>query len=498
MSTAIGDVEDAIRKVVGRKLEQGKTPVFTTEDLRPQLERAGLEPGQFGPFIGLLGRQGMIRKTGETVNSSVPESKGRLLQVYEATSAALAKWGIAVAKPAAPSPAMSFVDGVRALALNMGAKGYIIDPQRLANILLSARVRPFLFLYGPTGTGKSKLPELLAAELGGVFEIVSVRPNWSDSGELIGYYSVTKDEFVPGPLLRVLDSAIDNPDKLFVFVFDEMNLARVEHYLSEVLSVMESRFRTAQGIRTRPIPLETLPKGSSASTDSPILQEYDRLSRLYLPANLLLVGTVNIDETTFNFSPKVLDRGTPVEMNPGPLSRFPASASGPAHTPIAPEFAYYVFDPPGRNAVPLDVVEGRQFAPAEGARKALWDQVIADIDNLNIALQVGGFDITYRTRDAICLYMDAWHRLNVQNLLPYENAIDFCISQKVLPKLRGSRSIHSDVLVRLWEICTGAKVDKDAQDLQVPAGARYVNSARRILSLLRQYADGSFSFWIME
>ena len=135
-----------------------------------------------------------------------------------------------------------------------------------------------------------------ATEESGQFKLISVRPDWSDSSDLLGYKNL-QDQFVEGQLTEIVKRAHEYPALPHFVVLDEMNLARVEYYLSEFLSIMESRRVDEEG-QVVSSPLVTTNDGAYS-----------------LPNNLYIIGTVNMDETTHPFSKKVLDRANTIEFN---------------------------------------------------------------------------------------------------------------------------------------------------------------------------------------
>ncbi|MDP1792781.1 MAG: AAA family ATPase, partial [Acidimicrobiales bacterium] len=189
----------------------------------------------------------------------------------------------------------------------VAAKGFVFDPWQIAAFVTAVRTKPFVILAGISGTGKTKLPKLVAEATGAHFHRIPVRPDWTDSSELLGYERLgVGNTFVPGHLLRVARTAQENPDQQFFVLLDEMNVARVEYYLAEVLSHLEERSHQADGT----IASDPLVPNASAS----------EWASVRLPGNLTIVGSVNMDETTFGFSRKVLDRSFVIEFSTVSLS----------------------------------------------------------------------------------------------------------------------------------------------------------------------------------
>lgn len=125
------------------------------------------------------------------------------------------------------------------------SKGFFYEKKDLVNFFLSLKTKPFVILSGISGTGKTKIVQWFAESLGateenGQFTLIPVRPDWSDSSDLLGYVNL-QGEFQERPLIKVLENADANPNRPYFVVLDEMNLARVEYYFSDFLSVIESR-----------------------------------------------------------------------------------------------------------------------------------------------------------------------------------------------------------------------------------------------------------------
>ena len=178
------------------------------------------------------------------------------------------------------------------------AEGMHIDGVTLKRYMNSLDTRGFLILAGPSGTGKTWLTRLYAKAIGAKFRLVPVAPNWAANEDLLGYFNPIEDQFHATTFLQFVDDAAEQWDKHRVnapeyhLVLDEMNLARIEHYFSLFLSLMEMR-------RGNEVP-ETFLSG-------------DR--RVRVPPNLKFVGTVNMDETTHGFADKVFDRAQLLELS---------------------------------------------------------------------------------------------------------------------------------------------------------------------------------------
>jgi MoxR-like ATPase len=174
----------------------------------------------------------------------------------------------------------------------------------------------FVILPGVSGTGKTLLARQYARAVHGIASldapdpllfICPVRPEWTDPTGLTGYFDVLQNRYVVPPFLEALLVATAYPDAPVFVVLDEMNLARVEYYLADILSSIESQHPLV--LHSSSVPLE----GSTGGEIPP---------RLALPSNLFLIGTINIDETTNPLSDKVLDRAVVIDMSAIDLPRF--------------------------------------------------------------------------------------------------------------------------------------------------------------------------------
>lgn len=140
---------------------------------------------------------------------------------------------------------------------------------------------------------------------------ISVRSGWTDNNELLGYYNLIEQKYHIPQFLEFVLNSINYPQYPFFVILDEMNLSQVEHYFSDILSCTESRIQTKEGLKQEKIILRS---GTDVlKTDSDFFDEIP--SSIEIPSNLFITGTVNIDESTFSFSSKVLDRANIIEFN---------------------------------------------------------------------------------------------------------------------------------------------------------------------------------------
>ena len=323
--------------------------------------------------------------------------------------------------------------------------------------ITAIKSKPFLLLAGISGTGKSRIVRELAracweegtdeykAQKPKNFQMVQVKPNWHDSSDLIGYVSRVsgKAEFVAGEFLKFIAKAWEDVETPYFLCLDEMNLAPVEQYFAEYLSVIESRKSHEEGtVTTDPI-LEKSAEDWYRVLTSELTNEDNVRNRfleegICIPQNLIVVGTVNMDETTFSFSRKVLDRAMTIEMNEvdlyGGLTKRHESIGKLDNAELV-----------GSAVEGVDIYNDNTD---------VCDIALRYLQKINDVLEGTPFKIAYRTRNEFLLY--------VVNNLPYckdENgndleqgyviarALDEITSMKVLSRIEGDDTKVSDKLL---------------------------------------------------
>ncbi|SEB05214.1 MrcB family domain-containing protein [Bacillus nitratireducens] len=345
------------------------------------------------------------------------------------------------------------------------SKGFYYEKKDLINFFLSLKTKPFVILSGISGTGKTKIVQWFAESLGateenGQFTLIPVRPDWSDSSDLLGYVNL-QGEFQERPLIKVLETADANPNRPYFVVLDEMNLARVEYYFSDFLSVMESRKWKDGKIVT-----------------SPVLPESITNKHIMIPSNVYIIGTVNMDETTHPLSKKVLDRANTIEFNTVNLDYF-----------------NFLMDVEEKEA---EIVSNSSLAAKYLHLKECFkenEDLVRNISSvlieINKTLESVGAQVGYRIRDEICFYM----AYNEQGkLLLFDEALDYQIYQKILPRLAGSDGRTEEVLKQLYVLCANEEYDSGNN---ADSYAKYPRSANKLSHMLRRFEyDGFTSFWI--
>lgn len=336
----------------------------------------------------------------------------------------------------------------------------IVDNGTLSSYLpylTALRTKPFMLLAGISGTGKSRIVREMAKACWASHEedygkncprnfcMVQVKPNWHDSSDLIGYVSrINGEKYVVGPFLRFIAKAIQDPKRPYFLCLDEMNLAPVEQYFAEYLSVIESRKLQDGHIETDPIvPFENT-EAYGSLIDQLFESDEERKAykteeggkRLTIPENLFVVGTVNMDETTFSFSRKVLDRAMTIEMNEVNL-KGGLEAGGSA------EFGYIGEDLMG------DAAEGKDIY---ADNQTLCDEVITYLGKVNEILEGTPFKIAYRTRNEFLLY--AVNRLHFATDSELWQTLDEMTSMKILSRIEGDNERCERVLREMKQLLT--------------------------------------------
>lgn len=374
--------------------------------------------------------------------------------------------------------------------------------------ITAIKSKPFLLLAGISGTGKSRIVRELALACWGEgseeyeaqkpqnFEMVQVKPNWHDSSELIGYVSRVSGSpvFVAGDFLKFVAKAWENPEVPYFLCLDEMNLAPVEQYFAEYLSVVESRKCQEDGtITTDPI-LEKSKEDwyrvlTAELTDSEDVRKRFLNEGICIPQNLIVVGTVNMDETTFSFSRKVLDRAMTIEMNEVDLyggldSQYEKIGKIEAGNLI------------GTAVEGVDVYQDN---------KDVCDTALKYLEAVNTELEGTPFKVAYRTRNEFLLY--------VVNNLPYNKdkdgndldssfviarALDEITSMKILSRIEGDSDKIGNLLSSLQNVIKEQlKVitNKEYSDKKDDGEKEYSVSLAKLAEMEKLLKSGYTSFW---
>lgn len=375
---------------------------------------------------------------------------------------------------------MTTKEKIEAIKDYIAAKGFNYEGNLIENFYLSLKSKPFVILAGTSGTGKTRLVKLFAEAVGAKDRmlLVPVRPDWSDSSDLFGHVDLS-GKFNPGTILEFIKEAQDNTDKPYFLCLDEMNLARVEYYFSDFLSIIETRENVDGEIVSDPLVEEKYYK-----TDVEAVKKY---GKIIIPENLYIIGTVNMDETTFPFSKKVLDRANTIEFSFVDLMAKPSVNS---------------------EALPKALNEENSFLKTEFLylNDVTDDNVVTtscfELEQLNQILLKANLHVGYRVRDEITFYMT--NNKNADNLISETAAFDNQIMQKILPRIQGSSSAIKDVLIEMFQKCagdysglTGSNTYEQMMNCIDTKECKYPNSAKKIAFMVRRFEeDGFTSYWL--
>ena len=362
------------------------------------------------------------------------------------------------------------------------------------NYLTALRTKPFMLLAGISGTGKSRIVRKLAqasvteelqrkydpksVENGfdrwqlhkpANFEIIQVKPNWHNSLEVVGYKSnIGGAHYEFTPFVEFLARAWKHQDIPFFLCLDEMNLAPVEQYFAEFLSAIESRSMEKDEYETDPIikPFNEFGEkvcnemlnhlvgkidASNAIPGSPDAKLVERFKTkgLTLPRNLLVLGTVNMDETTFSFSRKVLDRAMSIVMNKVEYDKFFTGETENDMAEFDVNIMNLLIDRPIRG---LDAEENEA------------DKVEEYLTAVNNVLDDTPFKLGYRAANEALLYVSAAHHFDSDATV--EAALDEFTLMKILSRIEGDKRSIGTKLDELQEVITESTYPKSNKKLQ--------------------------------
>jgi len=483
------------------------------------------------------------------------------------------------------------------------SQGFDFSRNIIANYYTSLKTKPFVILTGISGTGKTKLAQLFAEFMAGTDQdqesvkrhaFISVRPDWTDSKGLLGFYNAILARYEPTETLKLLIRAhkeywrtiqltpeagtfkTDNTNELwdgatakicihrqesgtkeervtkltlesrkaiikgldpkslgvgdkvianvpnreahpFFVILDEMNLAKVEYYFSDFLSTLESR-RIRNGVLCQePVILHDRSEDESfTDVDG---QDYEIPPRLEVPPNVYFTGTVNIDETTYMFSPKVLDRANTIEFNDVDLEHYGTILEDRRNS--SPDQSQKILA--SIEDIQSFTSNGKFVEKLIGKDFGVNASYFSELKELSELLEAHNLHFGYRVVDEILCYLD--NAKTVELMGPdLSKAFDLQILQKILPKFHGSRNQLERPLAKLLRFCLdgmifpieqateifpenlektieidGESLTYKAQGSSVetePLMAKYPRSSKKLLRMLRKLREQGFVSFI--
>lgn len=301
----------------------------------------------------------------------------------------------------------AFENNAKACSLNFNSNDLI-------NFYTSVKSSRLTIIEGISGTGKSKLVDLYGQTLGldkdNRMLVIPVSPGWTDDSDILGYLdtnSMTYKEASIG-LVSFLVEAEKHPDKPYLISFDEMNLAKVEYYFAKFISVLEN------DVNNRILRIY------NPREEKDVLNYVDYPAEIRLGENLIFCGTINVDESTYRLSDKVLDRANLIKLQDC-------------------DFGVYDDEKPVFKVVDVTLVD----RPIEGK---LTDDELSILDELNERLKAINprFGFAHRVIRQIGRYLEAIPENSID--FTREKALDKLIVQKILPKVRGTEEQVRDLL----------------------------------------------------
>lgn len=373
--------------------------------------------------------------------------------------------------------------------------------------LTAIRTKPFLLLAGISGTGKSRIvrefafkscPKCLQDKAGttpGNYCMIEVKPNWHDSTELLGYYSrLGKAGYQFTKFVKFLVKAKMFPNVPFFVCLDEMNLAPVEQYFAEILSILETRKHPKTGetgevdmatVKTEPIidaqyfrELAEMPHAKNALTGEPysnhltdreiylklfgmdtendIVEEVVKRTDLTtegleLPDNVVIIGTVNMDDTTHQFSRKVIDRAMTIEMNGGNLRNMFGGSKNLEYLPESEQKKW-------QNAFTRRYVSADEVLDAHpDVAEELMDKLPTKLEEINLALKGTPFVVSYRVLNELTIMVGVMLDEGMGLDEAVAASVNNILLMKILPRVEGDAEMFA--MSREYKAKTGVSYD---------------------------------------
>ena len=415
------------------KADIGEDSPFSADQIWPYASEVVPSANRPGA-ITQLRRRGHIVQTGNIRNAASAQRAGSKVPEYKFA-------------PSEPDTDGSLTELIR------------ISPSRISHSLLS---KAFLILTGPSGTGKTRGAVKLAQQICGecCHELVAVGADWTDNRHVIGYLNPLEPGTLDGqvfpiyentPILDLILQANANPDQPYILILDEMNLSHVERYFADFLSAMELEDKRGA--------LKLHAAGTAVTRTGVLIQ-----GSIDFPTNLFVIGTVNIDETTYMFSPKVLDRANVIEIHAEKtaMENLLKGIESSNSVPEAKDYGISFLE--AAHAIQTEEEHAQVPLLPDAVRQAAAAHLIA----LFGIMKRGRGEYGFRTGKEVMAYLRTAHFLTGPEAAGrtawasgenWREALDAQILQKILPKLHGSRSRLAPLLGALAQYCaTGNEV----------------------------------------
>lgn len=383
--------------------------------------------------------------------------------------------------------------------------GLLFDQQHVIDLYLGLKTNPMIIFTGISGSGKTKLGQSFVEYMSIVrhtvtagmipsppplvephkYQFISVRSDWLDNKGLLGYNNPLLGIYSSTPAIELILDAHNEPTEPFFLILDEMNLAKAEYYFSDFLSAIESRkfspisgkiesefielHKSGERLLTKHFSNETekeqalnamrsLPDDKYVNVSPTGERAYYIPEKITIPPNLYIIGTVNIDESTYRFSPKVIDRANVIEMNGAHIDDYLTNIiSGTNHIGVNPFYEDLLFSID-------DFTYNRKFHSTKSVKDILTDSSIAQsilqdaIKHIWGLLEETQFRFSYRTTNNLLNFIHNGIELADNSRIKIDEKlllyfIDTSVLLKILPRLHGQRRQMESLLVNLLYFC---------------------------------------------
>lgn len=370
-----------------------------------------------------------------------------------------------------------------------------ITKNRYSQFYNAIKTKPFILLAGISGTGKSRIvrefafkscPKYLQDMDGttpGNYCMIEVKPNWHDSTDLLGYYSRlgSKPGYQFTKFVKFLVKAKMYPDVPFFVCLDEMNLAPVEQYFAEILSILETRKVVIGEDGKKTIKTEAIidaehfkalgkiggfapnftdrdiyMKLYDIDTENDIDEEVGRRTDLTtdgltLPDNVVIIGTVNMDDTTHQFSRKVIDRAMTIEMNGGNLRNMFGGSKNLEYLPEEEQKKW-------QNAFTRQYVTADEVLEAHSdVAEELIDKLPSKLEQINLALKGTPFEVSYRVLNELTIMVGVMLDEGKELDEAIAQSVNNILLMKILPRIEGDAEMFA--LSREYKTKVGVSYD---------------------------------------
>jgi hypothetical protein len=347
----------------------------------------------------------------------------------------------AAAAPPDVLPAESLGEMISEAVSAFQAANFLVEDELVRRFVASLLAKPFVILTGVSGSGKTKLAEMFSAWLCGDgapsrYELVAVGADWTNNENIVGYPdALDRSRYVRTKTLDLVIRATKETSIPHFLILDEMNLSHVERYFADVLSALEANKREL-----------TLHRDAVTEGEEPSAVRDGVPQSLIWPSNLFVVGTVNVDETTYMFSPKVLDRASVIEFSvpAGMLARYLESPKAIDPTQASGR---------GLKYATLFLAEARGAATIDATTRNQLRTELLLLQDTMVAYKME-FGLRVAREAARYLYFD---RVLSGGTFAFGDSYDAILLQKLLTKLHGSGSRES-LLRKLLIACHAPRV----------------------------------------